>query len=117
MKILVVDDEQLVRWFLERALKKGNHEVITASNIIEAYDKLEASDIDLLFLDLRMPEGNGTELIKKVHNSANKPKIIVCSAFVTAELEEEFKSDGICILRKPFKLDELNNALKNCLEE
>ena len=115
MKILVVDDEQLVRWFLDRALKKSGHEVITASNIAEAYEKLVAGDIDLLFLDLRMPEGNGTELIKKVHNASGKPKIIVCSAFITADLEEDFKRGGICILRKPFKIDELNNALKMCL--
>ena len=117
MKVLVVDDEQLVRWFLERALTKGNHEVITASNIFEASEKLASGDIDLILLDFRMPEGNGTELIKKMDNSANGPRIIVCSAFVTAEIETELKSNGICILRKPFKLDELNNALKDCMEK
>jgi DNA-binding NtrC family response regulator len=117
MKILVVDDEQLVRWFLERALKKGNHDVIAASNVVEASEKLACGDIDLILLDFRMPGGNGTELIKKVQASDNRPKIIVCSAFVTSEIEAELKSNGICILRKPFKLDELNNALKNCMEE
>ena len=116
MKILVVDDEQLVRWFMDRALRKGGHEVITVSNIAEATDKLSSGDIDLLFIDLRMPEGNGTELIKKVVNFPQRPKIIVCSAFITAELEEEFRDKGICVLKKPFKLDELNCALKNCME-
>lgn len=115
MKILVVDDEQLVRWFMERALRKGGHEVITASNIAEAYEKLSAEDIDLLFIDLRMPEGNGLEVIKKVINSPKRIKIVVCSAFVTSELEEEFNDKGICVLRKPFKLDELNSTVKSCL--
>ncbi|MDA8240109.1 MAG: response regulator [Nitrospiraceae bacterium] len=115
MKILVVDDEQLVRWFMDRALRKGGHEVITASNITEASERLQSEEIDLLFIDLRMPEGNGTELIKKVVNLPNRPKVIVCSAFITSELEEEFREKGICILKKPFKLDELNYALKNCL--
>ncbi len=102
---------------MDRALRKSGHEVITAANIMEASSKLEAGDIDLLFIDLRMPEGNGTELIKKVVNYRNHPKIIVCSAFITAELEEEFREKGICILKKPFKLEELNNTLKGCLDE
>ncbi len=117
MKILVVDDEQLVRWFMERALRKGGHEVLTASNIPDAYEKLRSQDIDLLFIDLRMPEGNGLEVIKMVTNSTNKIKIVVCSAFVTSELEEEFKDKGIHVLKKPFKLDELNATVRHCLED
>ncbi len=117
VKILVVDDEQLVRWFMERALRKSGHEVITASSIVEAYDKLNAENIDLLFIDLRMPEGNGLDVIKKVVNSPKKIKVIVCSAFVTAELEEEFRDKGIHVLKKPFKLDELNSTVRSCLED
>jgi DNA-binding NtrC family response regulator len=115
MNILVVDDEQLVRWFLDRALKKSGHQVITASNIAEASEKLDTEDIDLLFIDLRMPGGNGTKLIEKVHNKIEKLKIIVCSAFITTDLEEYFHKNGIFLLKKPFKLDELNSTLQKCL--
>jgi DNA-binding NtrC family response regulator len=115
MKILVVDDEQLVRWFLHRALTKSGHEVITASDIFEASEKLDAEKIDILFVDLRMSEGNGTELLAKLESLTPKPKAVVCSAFITPEMEEEFKSKGICILRKPFKLDELNRTVQQCL--
>ena len=55
MKVLVVDDEQLVRWFLDRALRKSGYEVITVSNIAEAAETLRTDSIELLFLDLRMP--------------------------------------------------------------
>ena len=112
MKILVVDDEQLVRWFLDRALKKNGHEVITASNISEAYEKLNREKVDILFVDLRMPDGNGRELIEKIANLASKPKVVVCSAFITSELEEEFRNKGICMLKKPFTLDELNRVVQ-----
>ncbi len=115
MKVLVVDDEQLVRWFLDRALKKSGYEVITASNISEAAELLKRDSIGLLFLDLRMPEGSGVELIRQLDTAAQRPKIIVCSAFITPELEEEFRAKGICTLKKPFKLDELNDALKKCI--
>lgn len=115
MKILVVDDEQLVRWFLDRALKKGGHEVVTASGIGEAIEKLRTDRFDLLFIDLRMPEGSGTELIRQLDTLPYRLQVIVCSAYITTELENEFVQNGICILRKPFKLDELNQALDSCL--
>lgn len=115
MKILVVDDEQLVRWFLDRALKKGGHEVITASGIVEALEKLRADRFDLLFVDLRMPEGGGTELIRQLDTLGYRLQVIVCSAYITPELETEFARSGICTLRKPFKLDELNHALESCI--
>ena len=111
MKILVVDDEQLVRWFLDRALRKSGHQVITASNIAEASEKLDTEDIDLLFIDLRMPGGKGTKLIERVHKKIEKLKIIVCSAFITADLEQYFHKNGIFVLKKPFKLDEVKDAL------
>jgi DNA-binding response OmpR family regulator len=114
MKLLVVDDEHLVRWFLERTFSKGGFEVVTASDLEEASEKLDAGEFDLVIVDLRMPGGSGIELIEKAEALARKPKIVVCSAFVTEELEEDFGRRGICILKKPFKLQELNDALADC---
>ncbi len=117
MKILVVDDEELVRWFLDRTFRKRGHEVITAENVEDATVKLSSEAIDVLLVDLRMPGGNGAELIGKADIRGEKPKIIVCSAFVTATLEEELRQKGACILRKPVTLDELNEAVQICLEK
>jgi DNA-binding NtrC family response regulator len=116
MKILVVDDEQLVRWFMHRALTKNGHEVITASDIFEASDMLAKEKIDLVFVDLRMSEGNGTELLARLEHLDPKPHAVVCSAFITSDMEEGFKSKGICVLRKPFKLDELNGIVQRCTD-
>lgn len=115
MKILVVDDEQLVRSFLDRALKKGGHEIVMASNIGEAIEALRADRFELLFIDLRMPEGSGTRLISQLGSLSYKLLVVVCSAYITVELEEEFGRSGIFILKKPFKLEELNQTLENCL--
>jgi DNA-binding NtrC family response regulator len=111
MNVLVVDDEQLVRWFLERALKKWGHEVTTASSSQDALELLKGNGFDVLFTDLRMPGEKGTSLIEKVGDKPD-PKIVVCSAFVTAELTEEFKNKGILTIKKPFKLSELEEALR-----
>lgn len=116
MNILVVDDEQLVRWFMHKALIKSGHEVVTAADIFEAADRLRAEKFDILFVDLRMSSGSGMELLKTLDTLTAKPKTVVCSAFITAEMEEDFRQKGICILRKPFKLDELNGVIQQCLE-
>jgi two-component system response regulator AtoC len=117
MKILVVDDEHLVRWYLDRTFRKKGHEVITAENVEDASVKLSSEAIDVLIIDLRMPGENGKELIGKVDIRGKTPKVIVCSAFISFELEEEFRQKGICMLRKPIPLDELNDAVKICLEK
>lgn len=117
MRVLVVDDEQLVRWFLERALKRWGYDVVTVSNINEAIKNLNKEKFDLLVTDLRMPAGNGTHLIKYVSDLTEVAiKIVVCSAFISSEMAEEFKKQGIITLKKPFKLAELENVLKSFAE-
>ncbi len=117
MKILVVDDEQLVQWYLGRTLKKDGHEVMTAENVEDASAKLRSATVDVLVTDLRMPGEAGTELLGKADKRGRKPKVIVCSAFVTAEVEQELRRKDACILRKPISLDELNAALQICLDK
>jgi len=115
MKVLVVDDEQLVRWFLERALKRWNFEVTSATGAHEALKLIDGESFDLVFTDLRMPAGSGSAVVDKISEMKNPPKLIVCSAYITAEMEEEYRSKGIAILKKPFKLDELEDSLKNII--
>lgn len=112
MRILIVDDEQLVRWFLERALKTLGYEVITAPNVRDAIKKLTDDNIDILFTDLKMPEENGAVLLQKLSVLTRPPKTVVCSAFITPDMEADFKRKGIYTLKKPFKLDELGSVLK-----
>ncbi|MEJ2324372.1 MAG: response regulator [Nitrospirota bacterium] len=115
MRILVVDDEQLVRWFLERALKKWGHDVVTASNVDEALGMINGRGFDLLFTDLRMPERGGADLLERLSEIKGKqPKVIVCSAFITADMASDFRSRGYLTLKKPFKLSELQDTMRQC---
>lgn len=115
MRILVVDDEHLVRWFLERALKKWGHEVVTASSSHDAIRHFKTGSFDVMFTDLRMPEENGADLIDKVREAVDsRMKIVVCSAFITKEMAQDFKSKGILTIKKPFKLSELEETLERC---
>ena len=115
MKVLIVDDEHLVRWFLERALMKWGHEVVSVSSSDEAMGRITTGGFDVMFTDLRMPGGNGAQLVRSVREmTLDGLKIVVCSAFITSEMAEDFRKKGILTLKKPFKLVELENTLKLC---
>ncbi len=112
MKILIVDDEQLVRWFMERALIKKGFEVKSASSVQSALDILEKEKFDIVFTDLKMPEGNGAILVDKLREMPHRTVIVVCSAYITAETDQQFRQMGIHTLKKPFKLKELEVLLQ-----
>ncbi len=114
MNVLVVDDEQLVRWFLERALRKWGHEVLTVSSVREAIQALgNNKGFDLVITDLKMPEGNGTTLLKQMRDLTTGTQVIVCSAFISPEMAEDFRGKGIVTLRKPLRLAELETAVRS----
>ena len=115
MDLLVVDDEHLVRWFLERALTKKGYNIVTASSVRDAMEKLSQGHFDLVITDLKMPEEDGTVLIEKLREMPQRPKILVCSAYLKEGQEEEFRKEGIFVLRKPFRMQELDAVLQKAL--
>lgn len=112
MKILIIDDEHLVRWFLERALKRWKFDVASVSNVQEAVERLDTETFDLIFTDLKMPAGNGSIIIEKVLRMPEPPNLVICSAYITPEMETEYKNKGILTIKKPFKLNELEKIIK-----
>jgi len=112
-KVLIVDDEKLVRWFLERTLKKEGYEIDTASNGEEALHKIEKGDYNILILDLRMPIMGGLELLKRLKEKGRLPITIVASAFLSDEAIEIAHEIGVkgCI-RKPFKVEEIVSIVR-----
>ncbi len=67
-KILVVDDEQIIRESLSYVLSKEDYQVDEAENGKAAYEKLLETTYDLVITDLEMPEMKGTELLEKIRN-------------------------------------------------
>ncbi len=113
MNTLVVDDERLVRWFFERALKKWGHSVVTAESVEEADILLHRSTFDTVVIDLRFPNSNGMILVRKLLNDRYEPQqIIVCSACISPSIQDELHDRGVKILKKPFKMDELRQVVR-----
>lgn len=108
MSIMVVDDEEIVRESLFHWFKKYGHVVETASSGFEALDKLEKYPFQLLFVDIKMPEMDGIELLEKV--KAEYPDTIVIIITAYGSIESAIKAMRIGAsdyLLKPFKPDQL----------
>lgn len=115
MKILVVDDEELIRDVIKEYLEANNYIVDEASNGIEALEKLENNKYDLLILDIMMKELDGFSMLDRLDKSKMIPTIIL-----SARGEEYDKLHGFDLgiddyLTKPFSPKELVARVKAIL--
>jgi DNA-binding NtrC family response regulator len=113
MKILVVDDEMIVRESLCQWFKKSGHRVDTADSGFEALEKLEKESFDVLFVDIKMPKMGGLELLKKVRETYPESDVIIITAYGSIESAvEAMKMGASDYLLKPFRPDQLNLVLE-----
>ncbi len=103
MKILVVDDEPLVRRSLSRALQAKGHEVRQAQDGAEGLLEWKSYDPDLVFLDVLMPKLSGPDVLKQI-SVPRRAKVILMSAYSgeqAVESNESFAAE--LFLAKPFE--------------
>ncbi len=102
MKILICDDEDLIRRSLARAFKTSGHDVFEAENGIKALELLKKEAIDLLILDLLMPEKNGFDVLDEMKS---KLPVVIISAF-SGQQQGQFDAEKypqvIAYIKKPF---------------
>jgi CheY-like chemotaxis protein len=114
-KVLVVDDEQVMRRVLRKYLDKGGHDVLEAVDGIDALEKLENGGVALALIDLMMPRMDGFELLRLAPTRFPDTAVIVISG-IEKELDrakEEFTM--VAALGKPFEIDELDRAIRDAL--
>ena len=109
-RILIVDDDEMVRMALNELLKPEGYEVHIASGGAEALKKLDDNTYDLLMLDIIMPEMDGFELCKRIRERENLKETPV--VFLTAKSREEDRAHGLEVganlfLSKPISPDKL----------
>jgi ATP-dependent Lon protease len=117
-RILVVDDEKLARKNLEHILKKENYNVVTATSGLEALNKLEVSEFDVVLTDLKMENVNGIEVLAKTKAKYPNTQVIIVTAYASVESAiEAIKRDAFYYIEKPFRLDEVRTVVKKALEK
>lgn len=115
-RILVVDDEESIREFLEIMLKKEGYEVTTAEDGARAKDILSKKSFDMIISDLQMPNMTGIELLKHVKESYPETVFMLITAFGTTETAvEAMKMGAYDYVTKPFKIDEVRMNVANAL--
>ncbi|MBS1970549.1 MAG: sigma-54-dependent Fis family transcriptional regulator [Bdellovibrionales bacterium] len=115
-RILVVDDEESIREFLEIMLKKEGYEVTLAEDGQKAKDLLAKKSFDMIISDLQMPHVTGIELLKHVKETAPEIVFMMITAFGTTETAvEAMKMGAYDYITKPFKIDEVRLNIQNAL--
>jgi two-component system, NtrC family, response regulator PilR len=117
-RILVVDDEESIREFLDIMLKKEGYDVTLAEDGKRAQEFLKKKTFDMVISDLQMPNVTGIELLKFTKDLNPDLVFMIITAFGTTETAvEAMKLGAYDYITKPFKIDEvrilINNALKN----
>lgn len=113
-KVLVIDDTKNIRILLSTCLELRGYDVITAANGIEALKVIQDNrvNIDLIFLDIRMPGISGTEVLKVIKNSRSNCPVIIMTAFATVKNAIECtKLGAVVYLQKPFSPERINLVL------
>ena len=102
VRILVVDDERIVRDFLQRILEKAGYDVIMAADGQKALDKLAQFDVSLMLLDIKMPELDGFQVLERIRKTSNVPVIMLTVVKEKAAVLATLSTGADDYVRKPF---------------
>ena len=109
MRILVVDDEQIVRETVAGVLRDMGHEVVLAESAEAAFELSKRSTFDALITDMQMPGESGLFLIEELVAREKCPKKVV---LMTANTLPPRAKQKLCLLSKPFSLQDLERFLE-----
>ena len=116
-KILIADDEQLIRKLIGDCLKKEGHEVLEAENGERALELFEANkDLELALLDIMMPEVDGWEVCRKIREKSDMPVMLVSARSQDFDQIMGFESGADDYVTKPFSLAILSKRVDTLLK-
>jgi two-component system response regulator RegA len=115
--LLVVDDDLPFRERLSRSMEKKGFEVKAAESLLLATEIIESETYDYAIVDMRLADGSGLELIKKIQNKSPRTKSLLLTGYGNiATAVAAIKSGAIDYLPKPAEVDQIYDALINSKE-
>jgi two-component system response regulator AtoC len=114
--ILVVDDEQLIRWSLTERLTSEGYRVVEAETAAAALAKHDEG-VDLVLLDYRLPDGDGLSVLKRIKERDSDTLVILLTAYASVDAAvDAMKLGAYHFANKPFNLDEVALLVEKALE-
>ncbi len=118
IKILIVDDEELICWSLKKTFERNNEfDVSCAYTGDDALKNIMENKYDVIITDLKLPDVNGTELIAKIKKLIKDTPVIVISAYFSDPAMDDISKYNIfrCI-NKPFEISDIMSDVKEAME-
>ncbi|HEV8375974.1 MAG TPA: sigma-54 dependent transcriptional regulator [Candidatus Polarisedimenticolia bacterium] len=115
--ILIAEDESTLREGLSQAFSENGFKVVQAASGREAIERMERQVFDLVVTDLKMPGGDGMDVLKRARHVNEDTPVIIMTAFGTVEgAVEAIKQGAYDYIQKPFSIDELEVKIHRALE-
>jgi DNA-binding NtrC family response regulator len=116
-KIIVLEDDAIVRKNLETYLRRLHYDVAAVGTIAAAQEFLDKDNFDMAFVDVRLPDGYGTDLLKQVQARPQKPLVVMMTGFGSVESAVEcMKNSAFDYLIKPFSSEQIEITLRKAGE-
>lgn len=116
-KVLIVDDDKMMNDALSRAIKRSGHEVTCKMNLKEGLEEVVSDEYDVVYLDVRMPDGDGLKNLSKFSDAPSSPEIIIITGHADSSgAELAIKSGAWDYIRKPSTIKEMTLPLLRALQ-
>lgn len=110
--VLVVEDEEIIRTSLQEFLLSEGYEVHVAATVAEAIRQIKEHDFSVAICDVQLPDGDGVNLLRKLHHYSPNLFVLIITAYATVENSvEAFKAGAFDYLTKPVRFADLCNKL------
>lgn len=116
-RILIIDDDESMCYTLSRMIEEEGHEAHVALTLKDGLEKIYSGRYDVLFLDVRLPDGSGIQAIPRIQAVARPPEIIIVTGFGDKDGAKTALKSGVWdYIEKPARMDALRLSLKRALQ-
>ena len=115
-KVLIVDDDRLLSWTLQRALESSAFEVVVCLSGEQATEEMQRMSFDLVITDFKMEGMNGLEVLEHARKLCPSAKPILMTAFGSSSVAQTAQLGGACYVEKPFVVEEFVKDIERMLD-
>jgi DNA-binding NtrC family response regulator len=113
IKVLVIDDKQVIGDLFEFALRYEGHEVTFIKDPHQALEGIRSKEFDVAFVDLVMPDEDGVDVLSEIKKIKPSLPVVMMSGYAIEERRKKALECGaVCCINKPFELDEIRRVIQ-----